>query len=221
MASLSRLGYPLWKSDRSEKRQAGRVVVSDRISMVGSDCGRHASRSGIPGVRPEYAAVRTRAIRIMKKRMVYIIIATIVLLPVAILAVSSGLAKRPTNLGVSGGRLFECPASPNCVSTQAADARHQIEPIRCDGSSADAFERLRVVIGAEPRMRIVTESEDYIHAEVASALFRFVDDVEFLIDRNSRLIHARSASRVGHSDFGVNRARMTRIRDAFQTRRSD
>lgn len=41
------------------------------------------------------------------------------------------------------------------------------------------------------RCRIVTEQADYIHAEFTSALFRFVDDVEFLADDLEKLIHVR------------------------------
>jgi uncharacterized protein (DUF1499 family) len=63
---------------------------------------------------------------------------------------------------------------------------------------------------------MVTVEDRYIHAEFTSALFRFVDDVEFQIDAESGLIHFRSASRVGRSDLGVNRKRMESIRMAFE-----
>ena len=58
------------------------------------------------------------------------------------------------------------------------------------------------------RARIVTAEERYIHAEFTSAFFRFVDD-------GTRTIHVRSASRVGYSDFGVNRRRVEEIRARF------
>jgi len=40
----------------------------------------------------------------------------------------------------------------------------------------------------------------------------FVDDVEFLLDEKAGVIHVRSASRLGRSDFGVNRDRVETIR---------
>jgi uncharacterized protein (DUF1499 family) len=40
----------------------------------------------------------------------------------------------------------------------------------------------------------------------------FVDDVEFLIDDSAKVIHVRSASRLGQSDLGVNRQRIETIR---------
>jgi uncharacterized protein (DUF1499 family) len=51
--------------------------------------------------------------------------------------------------------------------------------------------------------------------EFRSALFRFVDDVEFVLDDSARVIHFRSASRAGYYDFGVNRRRMQEISDRY------
>src|SRR5262245_10068379 len=147
--------------------------------------------------------------------MIYVIVA-VALLPLVWVAILSATAKRPTNLGVVGGRLAACPDTPNCVSTQATDAVHRLEPIRFDGEAQEAFARLKAAIGSIPRMRIVTEGDDYLHAEATSRIFRFVDDVEFFVDRAAKVIHFRSASRVGRSDLGVNRARMEQIRTAFQ-----
>ena len=44
----------------------------------------------------------------------------------------------------------------------------------------------------------------------------FVDDVDFVLYAKARVIHLRSASRVGHYDFGVNRKRVEAIRAAFE-----
>jgi uncharacterized protein (DUF1499 family) len=66
-----------------------------------------------------------------------------------------------------------------------------------------------------PRTRILTVTDTYLHAECATLLFRFLDDVELLLDREAKVIHFRSSSRVGHGDLGVNRRRMEGIRRAF------
>ncbi len=134
------------------------------------------------------------------------------------LAVFSLFARRPPNLGVHDGRLTPCPVTPNCVCTQAADDAHRIEPLAYDGTAAEAMARLKAALAALPRTRVVTETPDYLHAECTSLLFRFVDDVEFLIDRERKVVHFRSASRVGRSDLGVNRRRMERLRQAFAAR---
>jgi uncharacterized protein (DUF1499 family) len=79
----------------------------------------------------------------------------------------------------------------------------------------EALARLKQVLLNEPRTSIVKEEGDYLHAEARSFLFRFVDDVEFLLDADQQVIHVRSASRIGYSDLGVNRRRIERIRSAF------
>ena len=147
--------------------------------------------------------------------MVYLVVALVVLSPVIVLAILSAWATKPTHLGVVDGRLAACPNAPNCVSTQASDRQHKIEAIAFDGSQDDAWRQLKAVIAAMPRMKIVTETENYLHAEATSLIFRFRDDVEFFIDGQAKVIHFRSASRVGHSDLGANWARMERIRKAF------
>lgn len=117
---------------------------------------------------------------------------------------------------LAAGRLRACPDSPNCVSSQARDAAHRVEPIAFAGDPAAVPDRLRRVVVSLPRARIVSASENYLHAEFTSLLFRFVDDVELLVDPAERLIHVRSASRVGYSDLGANRRRVEAIRRAFE-----
>ena len=122
---------------------------------------------------------------------------------------------RHSQIGVSGGRLAACPDSPNCVSSQSADPRHAIDPLRYEETVQKARERLVKAISGMKRARIVTAEERYIHAEFTSVFFRFVDDVEFLLDDGAKTIHVRSASRIGQSDLGVNRKRVEAIRSRF------
>jgi len=121
----------------------------------------------------------------------------------------------PTDLGVREGRLKPCPGKPNCVSSQAQDESHRVAPLLFQGSAQVAFERLKAVLAAMPRTRIVEEGEGYLRAEAASRLFGFVDDIEFYLDAAAAQLHVRSASRIGYSDLGVNRARVEAIRKAF------
>lgn len=134
----------------------------------------------------------------------------------AALAGLSLMSTRPADLGLVNGRLRDCPPSPNCVCTQASSADHRISPIPMGELSADeAMTRLKRILSGLPRVRIITADERYLHAEFTSLLFRFVDDVEFLIDEDRREVHFRSASRVGYSDLGANRARMEQLRRLF------
>lgn len=108
-----------------------------------------------------------------------------------------------------------CPDKPNCVSTQATDA-HAIAPIRYRSAQREAMQRLLAVLRALPRTTIVEAGADAVRVEFRTRLFRFVDDALFVFDDQTRTIHFRSASRVGHSDLGVNRRRMEDIRSAFE-----
>jgi uncharacterized protein (DUF1499 family) len=124
---------------------------------------------------------------------------------------------RHAQMGMTDGRLAACPDSPNCVSSQSTDPRHAIDPLRYDGTAEKARELLIEAVSGMKRARIVAAEERYIHAEFTSALFRFVDDVEFLLESETKTIHVRSASRVGYSDLAVNRRRVEEIRSRFDT----
>lgn len=154
----------------------------------------------------------------MKKHRMKLLLAmgAVVGLPVVALGVLSLVARTMRPAGLVQGRLADCPGSPNCVSSQAVDDRHRIEPLRYAGSAADARSRLLEILDRLPRTRIVTQAEHYVHAESRSRWFRFIDDIEFLIDPAAGLIHVRSAARVGYSDAGVNRQRVERIRREFE-----
>lgn len=122
---------------------------------------------------------------------------------------------RPENLGATDGRLAPCKRTPNCVSSQAdpaTDAGHYIAPIRIASSARDAWAVLRSVLQSLPRASLVADKEYYLYAEFASRIMGFVDDVEFLLDEKAGVIHVRSASRLGTSDYGVNRDRIETIR---------
>ena len=79
-----------------------------------------------------------------------------------------------------------------------------------------AWGRLQEVIEGMARTKILTTTPNYLHAEFKIAVFGFVDDVECVLEPESGTIQIRSASRVGHSDLGVNRRRVEKIRAAFE-----
>ena len=125
----------------------------------------------------------------------------------------------PKPMSSPADRLKPCPRTPNCVATGPGGRPEQrMDPIPYrDGARARA--RLRAILRELPRTRIVLDDLDrsgYLHAEVRSALFRFVDDVEFAFDDGAGRLCFRSASRLGRSDFGVNRRRMEAIRRALE-----
>jgi uncharacterized protein (DUF1499 family) len=109
-----------------------------------------------------------------------------------------------------------CRDSPNCVSSQAEDAPHFIAPFRISGSPEKAWQALKKALNSQSRMVITDETADTLHAEATSLIFRFVDDINAILDTDMNLIHIRSASRTGYSDFGVNRKRIEALRVQLQ-----
>lgn len=79
-----------------------------------------------------------------------------------------------------------------------------------------SIEAIKMVMGQLPRAELVDESEFGLQYVVTSKVFRFKDDVTFLFDDETRQVEFRSASRVGYTDFGVNRKRMEDVSERYR-----
>jgi uncharacterized protein (DUF1499 family) len=119
---------------------------------------------------------------------------------------------RPANLGIKDGRLAPCPSTPNCVSSDATDSAHAIAAFVLVAPPAAGWRALRAALESLPRTKIITVTEDYLHAACSSAVFGFVDDLELHLRPAQNTIAVRSAARLGHGDFGVNRKRVESLR---------
>jgi uncharacterized protein (DUF1499 family) len=117
--------------------------------------------------------------------------------------------------GASQMSLTPCPDSPNCVSSLSSDEAHAIKPFSYEGAPTQAWERLKAAVLSGKRVTLIEDTGTYLHVQVRSLIFHFTDDVEFLLQDDDKLIHVRSASRAGYSDFGVNRRRVEQIRTRF------
>lgn len=107
--------------------------------------------------------------------------------------------------------LKACPDKPNCVSTLSTRREQSLLPLKFRGNLEESKLRIKKVIANLSRTKLEKEDNAYLHFTFKSALFGFVDDVEFYLDENTQLVHFRSASRVGYSDLGANRRRMEEI----------
>ena len=108
-----------------------------------------------------------------------------------------------------------CPDKPNCVCSDATDPRHAIAPLAFECPAGAAWAAAARALRRLPRTTIVESTENRMHAECRTLVFRWVDDVELELDAARRVIAVRSASRVGHSDFGTNRRRVETLRRLF------
>ncbi|MEP6607613.1 MAG: DUF1499 domain-containing protein [Burkholderiaceae bacterium] len=144
-------------------------------------------------------------------------------LPLLLLAVGQfGLlmGRPPGEPGLREGKLKPPSRTENSVSSQAAvwpEGEYAVKyatiaPLAFKQDSALAMNRLREVLAAWPGARIIENNPDYLSVQFETRWLRFVDDAEFLLDPAARVIHVRSASRLGRKDFGANRARIEAIR---------
>lgn len=149
--------------------------------------------------------------------LIAVLAAVIVLLVFLLLGIQSKSGAAP---GLKGGALSQCPTSPNCACSEYLDDRaHYVMPINYDPvDPAAPLEPVKAIIlkmGGELPEQTGPQSL-YLAATFTSRFFRFVDDLELRYDAESKLLHIRSASRVGHSDLGVNAKRVEAIRQHLQ-----
>lgn len=114
------------------------------------------------------------------------------------------------------GPLTPCPGKPNCVSSDAENPARRIHPLVLDTPPATAWQAASAAVATLPRTRILTHTDDYLHAECRSRFFRFVDDLELQLRPGEGQIAVRSSSRLGYYDFGVNRKRVEKLRSQMR-----
>lgn len=112
--------------------------------------------------------------------------------------------------------LRPCATTGNCVSTTGAPIGTRVGPLPFVGPVEAVRAAVRAALRALPRTDVIEDAGLYFRAESRSLIFRFVDDVEVLVDESGRVIHFRSASRVGRSDYGVNLRRVRRLQNEIR-----
>jgi len=115
--------------------------------------------------------------------------------------------------GLVDSKLSACSKKPNCVCTEYPDdPSHFIEAIQYQSINIG-----NIIDAIESTGGVLTDSNnDYIAATYTSRIFKYVDDLEIRIDAEKKLLHLRSASRVGHSDMGANLKRLENFKRALE-----
>ena len=111
----------------------------------------------------------------------------------------------PADLGISNGALRGCKTTAHCASQTWESS-----------DPAGELKRLSALVQESPRTVVIDQTETYLHAEASSAFFGFVDDLELFADRDNNRIQARSESRLGDSDLGVNAARLAALQSRLK-----
>jgi uncharacterized protein (DUF1499 family) len=124
--------------------------------------------------------------------------------------------------GLLNDTLTECPAKPNCICSEyESDLEHYLQPIHFSSQQLQLTHEFVKQIVGEMGGSVQFETEHYIASTFSSSVFGFVDDFEIRLDVQQGLIHFRSASRVGHSDAGVNLNRAETFKTLYQQRMSE
>ncbi len=100
-----------------------------------------------------------------------------------------------------------CPASPNCVH----------ETRLFDAPPDTLFQQARAALQSLGALQVEADAR---RLDAVFKVFFFKDDVALAVAPHdgSAVLHIRSASRVGHQDFGVNRRRVARFFEALAQR---
>ncbi|MEL6687478.1 MAG: DUF1499 domain-containing protein [Pseudomonadota bacterium] len=135
----------------------------------------------------------------------FIFLALIVILTAVVFL--SLMSQRGQAKGLVDGRLAPLSSKPNCVSSEeGTDPAKKVEPLTADKAA------IKAAVEATGG-KVTSETDTYISATYTSGIMRYVDDVEFRQD--GEVWQVRSASRVGYSDMGANRKRVSAIRAAL------
>ena len=153
---------------------------------------------------------------------VFIVLSILIVAFIVLLFNFREIPKAGGTSGLVEGMLPKCPNKPNCVcSEHKDDADHYIDPIIIPQNiKFDIFSLVKNVI-QDMGGNVQVESDNYLAATFTSAIFKFVDDLEIRVDLTQKVIHIRSASRVGHSDMGVNRKRAELLKKLFNNKVSE
>lgn len=143
----------------------------------------------------------------MKKKIIYLVLFLVALFIGNLVKKGIQSSDMKNMKTFTGSKLGSCPDKPNCVSTfNEVGSSNYIEPSTISKLN---FSLKDLDLS---NFNIIESSENYIYMTHTSRIFRFVDDIELFYDSESKLLHFRSASRVGYSDLGANRKRIDAIK---------
>lgn len=126
-------------------------------------------------------------------------------------------SRRPVEVGLVDGRLRPCPDTPNCESSEGPEA--SVAPLALGDDPVGSFAALVALVRTLPDATPREARADYAHVVFRTPLLGFRDDLELRLDRELGVAHVRSASRVGRSDLGANRARIDHLRELWREAR--
>jgi uncharacterized protein (DUF1499 family) len=123
-------------------------------------------------------------------------------------------SRKARETGLVNGKLRPCPGTPNCVLSEEKGGQSYIEPLKFEGDPLEKWAKVKaaaLALGGH----VEKESRGYLWATFRTSFWHFTDDLELRLDAGNRVIHVRSASRVGKGDMSMNRKRVEKLRAVF------
>lgn len=137
------------------------------------------------------------------------------LLSVAALLSLFACSSKVPDLGMQEGHFAICQDGVDCVSSQATDEKHRIEPFKAHGDANKVMVDLGNAVESIFGGKVLMAEGDYLRAEFKSSILRTMDDAEFYYDEQAGLIQVHAVSRGATLDFRDNRDRMEELRTIF------
>lgn len=109
--------------------------------------------------------------------------------------------------------LSRCFPLPNCVSSESFMFYNSVAPFELAVSPEEAWPEIKAVLKGLPRVKVVVENDHYIHLTFRTLIFRFVDNVELLLNKEENTVSIRSGSFIAIFDICANWLRTRKIRN--------
>lgn len=140
-----------------------------------------------------------------------IVLFSILLLIVITFFVLGVMSKKGEAPGLKSGQLQACTSTENCVISEVINGKpNTIEPYAFEEEQGAFMAKLKTTVESLGG-NVIKLNENYISATFTSGIFGFVDDLELRLTED-KLLHFRSASRVGRSDLGANKKRVEALK---------
>ena len=137
-----------------------------------------------------------------------------VLMLAAMLAVAGCTTISRPIYGVTEGQLSSCDGITGCISSQSTSPDHYIEPISFTSLRSDARLDLIAAMRDAGEHRLVSSHRSYVRGEFIRG--DAIDDVEFYLPIEDRVIHVRSTTRNSRGDSELQKERIEGLRLRFR-----
>lgn len=112
-------------------------------------------------------------------------------------------------------RLSHCFPLPNCVSSESFLFYNNVAPFKLAVPPEEAWPEIKKVLKELPRTQVIVENDYYIHLTFRTLVFRFVDNVELLLNKKEKTVSIRSGSFIALFDICANWLRTRKIRNSL------